>query len=148
MICADTLDLFVVHAWRYHADWRRVAALLDAHAPRGWRNFSLPWYDPALDARTPDGGQKVRWHLESQIIPAHAVLLLAGVWREPGTHKWLSFEIEVARKHGKPVFALPAWGETDVPADVVEQADAVVAWDAGAIFALARTDRREEAPVG
>jgi hypothetical protein len=148
MLDARTWDIFVVHSWRYHPDWQRMAALLDEHDLHGWRNFSLPWYDPALDPRTEDGGRRVRWHLESQIIPVHAVLLLAGVWREPGTHKWLTFEVEMARKHGKPILAVPAWGETDVPADVREMADECVAWAGAAIFAaVSRIVSNEKALV-
>jgi hypothetical protein len=135
MVKAQTVDLFITHAWRYHNDWKRLVDLLNAHAVHGWRNFSLPWYDPALDPRTEHGGKLVRWNLEAQIIPAHAVLLLASVLTEPGTRKWLDFEIATARKHHKPIVAIPAWNETDVPPEVRQHADAVVGWDAAAILA-------------
>ena len=138
MIHAGACDLFLVHAWRYHQDWKRMVDLLNAHGVRSWRNFSLPWYDPALDPRTPEGGKIVRWNLEAQIIPVHAVLFLAGVWTEPGTHKWLEFELEMARKHNKPVLAVPAWGETEVAEEIRGRVDAVVGWDAHAIFQAVR----------
>lgn len=134
MVKTRTVDLFITHAWRYHEDWKRLVNLLNAHAPRGWRNFSLPWYDPALDPRTEDGGRRVRWHLESQIIPVHAVILLARVLSEPGTNKWLDFELEAARRHHKPTFALPPWGEAEVAPEVSARADAVLTWDAKIIF--------------
>jgi len=135
MIQARTRDLFIVHAWRYHPDWKRMVDLLNTEGMRSWRNFSLPWYDPALDPRTEKGGKIVRWQLESQIIPVHGVLLLAGIWREPGTHKWLEYELEMARKHAKPIFALPAWGESTVADEIREQADSVIDWEPGAVFA-------------
>jgi len=134
MIQACTYDIFLVHAWRYHPDWKRMVDLLNADNRRGWRNFSLPWYDPALDPRTEKGGQVVRLQLETQIIPAHAVLFLAGIWREPGTHKWLEFELEMARKHAKPIFALPAWGETEVTDEIRGYADAVIEWNARSVL--------------
>lgn len=134
MIQARTHDIFIVHAWRYHPDWKRMVDLLNAEGVRTWRNFSLPWYDPALDPRTEKGGKTVRWNLESQIIPVHAVLLLAGVWREPGTHKWLEYELEMARKHAKPVFAVPAWGEAEVADEIRSRADAIVDWKPRAVF--------------
>jgi hypothetical protein len=135
MVKTYTIDLFITHAWRYHQDWKNLVDLLNAHGPRAWRNFSLPWYDPALDPRTEKGGQLVRWQLESQIIPVHAVVLLASVLNEPGTRKWLDYELEMARKHKKPILALPPWGETEVSLDVAGRADAVVGWDAAALFA-------------
>ena len=135
MIQARTYDIFIVHAWRYHPDWKRLVDLLNTEGMRLWRNFSLPWYDPALDPRTEKGGKVVRWQLETQIIPAHAVLLLAGIWREPGTRKWLEYELAMARKHAKPIFALPAWGETDVPAEIRGHADVLIDWQPRAVFA-------------
>jgi hypothetical protein len=142
MIQSQTYDIFLVHAWRYHPDWKRMVDLLNAHGVRSWRNFSLPWYDPALDPRTEKGGRMVRWHLESQIMPAHAVLLLAGIWREPGTHKWLTFELETARQHAKPILAVPPWGETDIAPDLRERADQVVAWEPAAIFKAIECSRQ------
>ena len=146
MIAKATYDLFITHAWRYHDDWRRLVDLLNAHDVRAWRNFSLPWYDPALDARTEAGGRAVRWHLETQIIPVQAVLLLASVLSEPGTRKWLDFELQVARKHSKPVIAVPAWGESDVDPEVRTQVDSVVGWDAPSLLAaVAKASQRTPA---
>jgi hypothetical protein len=144
MIQTGACDLFIVHAWRYHPDWRRMVDLLNAHGVRRWRNFSLPWYDPALDPRTLEGGKIVRWNLESQIIPVHAVLCLAGVWREPGTRKWLDFELDMANKHRKPVLAVPEWqagsvsNQNEIPEDLIPRVDAVVGWDAATIFQTIR----------
>jgi hypothetical protein len=138
MVKTRTVDIFITHAWRYHRDWKCLVDLFNAHGARGWRNFSLPWYDPALDPRTEKGGQTVRWNLEAQIIPVHAVFLLAGVLSEPGTRKWLDFELEMARKHHKPIIAVPPWGETSVPSEVSDLADAVVGWDASALWAAVR----------
>src|ERR1700704_5470211 len=142
MVKTRTVDIFITHAWRYHRDWKLLVDLLSAHGARGWRNFSLPWYDPALDPRTPKGGEVVRWNLESQIIPVHAVLLLASVLSEPGTRKWLDFELEMAQKHDKPIIAVPPWGEIEVTREVSDQAHAVVGWDAPALFAAIATPAR------
>lgn len=147
MVNRKTLDLFITHAWRYHDDWKRAVDMLNAFGLSRWRNFSLPWYDPALDPRTEKGGQIVRWNLESQIIPAHAVILLTSVLEEPGTHKWLDFELEMSRKHGKPVFALPAWGKTEVAAGVRDRVQEVVPWDAAALIAAVEAHRSASKPV-
>jgi len=134
----QTCDLFLTHAWRYHDDWTHMVNELNTQGVRSWRNFSLPWYDPALDPRTEEGGKVVRWNLETQIIPCHAVLLLAGVFRQLGCRKWVGMEIEMARRHAKPVIAVPAWGSQDIPSDVSELADTEAGWDGGAIMTLSR----------
>jgi hypothetical protein len=132
-----TCDLFLTHAWRYHDDWMRMVDLLNVEGVRTWRNFSLPWYDPALDPRTEEGGKAVRWGLETQIIPCHAVVLLAGVYQQVGCRKWVELEIEFARSHRKLVIAVPPWGATDVPADVQALADTIAPWDGASIIRLA-----------
>lgn len=150
MIQANICDIFIVHAWRYHPDWKRMVDLLNAYGARSWRNFSLPWYDPALDPRTEEGGRVVRWNLETQIIPVHAVIFLCGVWIEPGTRKWLNFELEIARKHQKPVLAVPPWqaegvsNQSEIPDDILSRVDAVVGWDASAIFQAVKEPGRKK----
>lgn len=142
---SDTCDLFLTHAWRYHEDWKQMVQLLNAHGLRSWRNFSLPWYDPALDPRTPEGGQIVCRHLETQIIPCDAVLLLAGVYEQIGCRKWVDMEVTMARRHRKPIIAIPAIGAAEPSAEVMALADTSAAWDAAAIMALTRQHKRPAA---
>ena len=128
-------DVFVSHAWRYHDDWNLLTRMLDVYDPRAWRNFSLPWFDPALNPATESGGATLRWSLESQIIPVDVVVLLSSVFAQQGSRKWIDFEIEMAGNHAKPIIALPAWGETAVPPEVAKIADATGKWDAGELLA-------------
>ncbi len=124
-------DLFLTHAWRYHADWTQAAAMFDAVNDLSWRNFSVPWHDPAMDANTDVGGRFIREWLETQIIPADAVVLLAGVYRLGSARKWLDIELEYAAQHGKPVFGLPAVGEAVAafPAELRHRIVAPLPWD-------------------
>jgi len=138
-------DLFITHAWRYHDDWKRMVDLLNTQGVRSWRNFSLPWYDPALDPRSEKGGKILRWNLETQIIPAHAVLLLSSVFQTASSRKWLDYEIEMALKHGKPIIAVPPWGDARVPDAAAHIANVEVGWDAPEVFAAVR--RSMEQPL-
>lgn len=142
----ETCDIFLTHAWRYHDDWKHMVEVLNTQGIRTWRNFSLPWYDPALDPRTPDGGRVVRAGLETQIIPCHGVVLLAGVYEQIGSRKWVELEIEMARRHGKPIIAVPPWGLTEVSPTVREFADTVVGWDGAAVIATVRSLRTSGVP--
>ena len=67
-------DLFITHAWRYHDDWTRVGEMLDKFLGDFWRNFSVPWYDPALDPNTEVGKRLVHRWLEQQIVPTCGVI--------------------------------------------------------------------------
>jgi hypothetical protein len=143
----DACDLFLTHAWRYHDDWKRMVDVLNTQGIRAWRNFSLPWYDPALDPRTPEGGQIVRRHLEVQIVPCDAVLLLSGVYEQASCRKWVDMEIEMARRHRKLIIAIPAIGATEPTPEARAVADAVLGWDPVAIMDLARRCKAGAVPA-
>jgi len=129
-----TYDIFITHAWRYHDDWTKAGELLDSWRELSWRNFSVPWHDPAMDPNTEIGGKFVSNWLESQIIPVHAVLALDSVFAVRSARRWIGLEIEFARRHAKPVFALPAHGHTEISTELAGLVDETVAWDAHSII--------------
>ena len=127
-------DIFLTHAWRFHDDWSQFSELLDKSPGVNWRNFSLPWHDPAMNANTEVGGRFIRDFLETQIIPVHAVVLLTGVYSIVSARRWCDVEVEMARKHNKPLIGVPAVGGTSVPPDVVKLCDAICDWDAASLL--------------
>lgn len=128
-------DIFITHAWRYHEDWTRISEMLDKLPGLAWRNFSLPWHDPAMDPNSEVGGKFIRHFLETQIIPVHGVVLLSGVYAVKSARRWLDLEVEMARKHRKPIIGIPAIGADSVPVDVIALCDKCVGWDAAAVVA-------------
>ncbi|MDP1771317.1 MAG: TIR domain-containing protein [Methylobacter sp.] len=132
-------DIFLTHAWRFHDDWTKFSELLDNTPGIAWRNFSLPWHDPAMNANTEVGGRFIRDFLESQIIPVHCVVLLTGVYEIKSARRWFDMEVEMARKHNKPLIGVPAIGEETIPDEVSSLCDACCGWDA--IQLLATVDK-------
>lgn len=128
-------DIFITHAWRYHDDWTRMGDMLDACAHIKWRNFSVPWHDPAMEAYTEVGGRFIREWLESQIVPVCGVILLNSVYETKSSRKWVELEIEMARRHGKPVIAVPTHGQREVLPEVEQLCDRVSQWDCDEIIA-------------
>lgn len=129
-----TYDIFITHAWRYHGEWMEMSRLMEAAMGQFWRNFSVPWHDPAMDPNTEIGGKFIRNWLETQIMPVNGVILLSGVYKVKSTQKWLGLEVEFARKHHKPVIVVPPHLEGEIPEEVADMADAVCTWDADAII--------------
>ena len=130
-------DLFLTHAWRFHDDWNRFSEMLDKVPGLLWRNFSLPWHDPAMNANTEVGGRFIREFLESQIIPVHGMVLLSGVYEIKSARSWLDMEIGMARRHNKPIIGIPAIGAETVPAEVAAMCDACCNcnWDGARLVA-------------
>lgn len=139
MSTTRTYDLFISHAWRYHDDWNRLVELIDSDKSVSWRNFSVPWYDPALDVRSEYGGKIVRRTLETQIIPAMAVILLGSVFQSKSAKKWIDIQLEMARQYRKHIIAVPAWGVESASEELAATAHEVVGWNVGAL--LAAVDR-------
>jgi len=140
-------DLFITHAWRHHDDWVALVDLLDTEPGVSWRNFSQPWYDPAFPPHTCIGDRIVRQRLEQQITPAMAVILLSGLYTVPACRPWLDLALACARRHGKPIIAVPprTSPRTDC-ATVRALADVECAWQAGEILAV--VDRYRSAAGG
>lgn len=137
-------DIFLTHAWRFHDDWKKFSELLDGTSGVAWRNFSLPWHDPAMNPNTEVGGRFIRNFLESQIIPVHSVVLLSGVYKINSARRWFDMEVEMARKHNKPLIGIPVLGESIVPDEVSVLCDECCDWDA--VQLLAAIDRVRELP--
>lgn len=127
-------DIFITHAWRYHEDWSKISEMLDSLMGTSWRNFSLPWHDPAMDPNSEVGGKFIRDFLETQIIPVRGVIFLSGVYAVKSARRWLDLELEMARKHNKPVIGLPAIGATTVTPELAGLCDRCVGWDAALVI--------------
>lgn len=132
---AKSYDLFLTHAWRFHDDWMRFSELMDNIPGVVWRNFSLPWHDPAMTPDTEAGSRFIHNFLESQIIPVQGVILLAGVYEVKSTRRWLDMEIEIARKRNIPIIGIPAIGKETMPEEVSSLCDATGEWDGTKIIA-------------
>lgn len=128
-------DVFITHAWRYHADWTALSTLLEGDTEALWRNYSIPWYDPAFDPNTPIGRDHLHVWLESQIRPVQAVLFLTGVHAVNSARKWLDLELEMARRLAKPVIALPPVGAEAVAPEAAALADRTAGWNLAALRA-------------
>lgn len=134
-------NVFVTHAWRYHADWTKALEMLETDPSVAWRNFSIPWHDPAFDANTPLGKARLHEWLESQIRPADVILFLDGVYTAKSTRRWLALEIEIGRQLGKLILALPDMHEGTVRDEVAALCDDVISWDTKALAGAIKKHR-------
>jgi hypothetical protein len=127
-------DLFITHAWRYHEDWTRAGELFDRFLGSSWRNFSVPWYDPALDPNTEVGNRLVYRWLEQQIVPTCGVVLLSSVYDNKSARKWVVLEVELARKYQKRIVGLPHFGADAMSPEAAHLVDVQCLWDAKQII--------------
>jgi len=129
-----TFDLFISHAWRFHSDWVAFSDLLDRDVNFGWRNFSLPWHDPAFNPNTESGRLRLTANLESQIIPVHSVILLSGVFSIMSAKKWCLNSIELAKKHQKPIIGVVSENHVGVFDEVSSEFSASCDFNSTSLF--------------
>ena len=110
-------DLFVTHAWRYHQPWLDMVALLDKQTSIKWRNFSIPWYDPAFGPHNQKDNAMINKNLEDQIRGVKLILFLLDVYQQNNNKNWLNKELALANEHQKPSLCiqLQSGGEVELP---------------------------------
>jgi hypothetical protein len=47
--------------------------------------------------------------------------------------KWVEMEVDMARRHGKPILGLPSFGQTELSGEARTLVDATSSWSAKAI---------------
>lgn len=126
-----TYDVFISHAWTYHADYYRVERFLNNASLFRWRNYSVPDHDPL---QLPTSALKEQ--LRKQIRPVNVVLILAGMY--VAHSDWIQFEIDFARDLNKPMIGIRPWAQQRIPSAVTTSVKDMVGWRAESIVRAIR----------
>ena len=100
----NKIDIFISHAWRFHEEWKLTVDIIDSFTDIEWRNFSVPWHDPALRASTEIGNRSITNTLKSQIIPCHLCFILTDLYSVNGNIKWIDLAVEFSKEYKVPYF--------------------------------------------
>lgn len=111
-----------------------MGELLDGFSEMTWRNFSVPWHDPAMTPNSEIGNKYIMNTLENQIIPVHGIIFLTGVYAVKSCQKWLDIELQMAKKHNKPVVGVLPYDNKPVPDEVKKLCSQIVDWNASHII--------------
>jgi UDP-N-acetylglucosamine 2-epimerase len=123
-------NVFVSHAWSYDSDYHRIVQWLDDAPSFIWNNLSVPEHDPIAAT------EKLKAALNNQMRPAHVFLILSGMYV---THSgWIQYEINFARRIGRPVIGICPWGSSMVPTSVQNGATEIVGWNSANIIRAIR----------
>tara|TARA_B100000686_G_C16792692_1_gene979915 strand:- start:284 stop:748 length:465 start_codon:yes stop_codon:yes gene_type:complete len=100
------VDIFIAHAWRVHDEWQSLVDLIDAIPNLTWRNFSVPWHDPALRPSTELGLQLIEKVYVSQIVSVDFCVIILDLLKSKSNARWLRKAIEIAGSNNVPVSAI------------------------------------------
>lgn len=125
-----TYKVFISHAWSYNDEYYRLVKWLDEAPYFSWKNLSVPEHDPILNTK------KLEYELHSQMRPADVFLILSGMYVSHSD--WIQYEINFARRIGRPIIGIKPWGNISLPIAVQNGANEIVGWNSASIVGAIR----------
>jgi len=123
--------IFISHAWDYNDDYYRMVKLLNEANHFEWTNLSVPEHDPILNT-----GDKLAAALNTQMRNANIFLILSGMY--VAHSDWIEYEVNFARRVGRPIIGIQPWGSTTVPLIVQNGAKEIVGWSTSSVVDAVR----------
>ena len=111
--------LFVSHAWHRDDEYWRVVDMLDSAPYFRWENLSVPEHDPIHSSEA----NVLESSLRDQIRECCAFIACCGMWVPRSD--WILFEVQFARRIGRPIIGVPPWGQVTLPVAISPYADAI-----------------------
>ena len=121
--------IFISHAWKYSSHYETLVSWLDDASNFKWKNCSVP-SDDSLPNKTAKG---LREGITRQINPSQIIIILGGMY---AAHSgWIEYEIEEAKRLGKPIIGVKPWGQENT-AKIVQDASCcpMVGWNRGSVI--------------
>ena len=129
----STLHLFLSHSWKYQNHYDSLVRRLRERSYFTFKDYSVPEDNPIIGAKT---DAQLEAAIEAKMRLSSVVIIMAGVY---ATHsKWITKEIAIAKRLGKPIIAITPFGADRISATVREAADEVVGWQTESIVAAIR----------
>lgn len=122
--------VFISHAWRYSESYTRVVSFLNEAPNFNWRNLSVPEHDPV------ESSEKLTARLNDQMRPANVFLILGGMYVSHS--EWIQYEIDFARRIGRPIIGIRPWGSERMPDAVTRASREIVGWNTDSIVSAIR----------
>ena len=108
------IDCFITHVWRQSPQWVSFEKFLYTDPVFEWRNFSLPWHDPALKVGSGLGQKLMMNNLSQQIAPTDIFFLLESLYQKQSNLFWLNFQTDVAKNNNIPIVLVPDDGINNI----------------------------------
>jgi hypothetical protein len=123
--------VFISHAWDYNDDYYRLVKFLNGAPNFTWTNMSVPEHDPIASS------EKLTAALNDQMRPANVFLILCGMYVPHSD--WINYEINFARRIGRPIIGIRPWGSERIPEAVQNAATEIVGWNSDSIVSAIRS---------
>lgn len=133
-------NVFVSHAWAYSERYTGVIGLLDTAQSNisafNYRDYSVPKHDPIVDPSEDVKISKLTALLKEQIRLSSCIIVPAGMY--VNNRFWIQKELDLAKTgftYPKKIVGIKRRGQERTPVDLIEQCDAMVAWNSNSLAA-------------
>ena len=124
--------LLISHSWNYSSHYETVCRWLNNTSYFNWKNYSVCCDNP-LNTKT---DRELKEKLTNRISLCSAVIVLAGMYTYYS--KWIDFEINEAKRLGKPIIGVRPWGAERIPLKIQNNATIMVNWQSSSIIDAVR----------
>jgi hypothetical protein len=121
--------VFISHVWDYGADYYRIVEFLNEAPNLYWENLSVPKHNPVTS-------EELEKELRNQMRPADVFIILAGMYAAHSD--WIDFELQFARRIGRPIIGVRPWGAERMPTAIQNAAIEIVGWNGGSVVSAIR----------
>lgn len=122
--------VFISHAWKHSDGYKRAVEFLNVAPSFSWINLSVPKHDPL------ETSEQLTARLNDQMRPANVFLILGGMYVSHSD--WIQYEINFARRIGRPIIGVRPWGSERTPEAVTRAAKEIVGWNTDSIVSAIR----------
>ena len=119
--------VFISHAWDYSGAYATVKGWLDDAKYFSWANYSVP-PENALGGKTK---KELQAGLSKQIAMSQVVIIISGMY--VAHSDWIQYEIDEAKRMGKPIIGIKPWGSERTPQAVQDAANEMVGWNSASV---------------
>lgn len=130
--------IFISHAWKYGGEYERLVNLLNGAPYFSYLNYSAPRHKPLQNLDSTDVRTKaeIRAAIDRKIAPCSCILVISGMYA--AYREWMQYEIDAAKRMGKPIIAISPWGGSVMPVAVSSAATKIVGWNTSSIVSAIR----------
>lgn len=131
--------IFISHAWKYGSEYDNLISLLDNATYFTYSNYSAPKDKPLQNLNVTDVTTKsqIKAAIDRKIAPCGCVLVISGMYL--AYRDWMQYEIDAAKRMGKPIIAVSPRGGQVMPSAVSSVATQIVGWNTNSIVTAIRT---------
>ena len=132
--------IFISHAWKYGESYIRLVNMLDSAPNFKYCNYSAPRDKPLQNLNATDVTTKsqIKAAIDRKISHCSCVVVLAGMYA--AHREWMQYEIDAAKRMGKPIIAIRPWGSSMMPTAVSAAATEIVGWNTTSIVSAIRNN--------